>query len=109
VTPQLIDRVRSGNWNPARDQAGRQQRDAFAARGYGQAFQVVKSNVAEIVGGSSPGLLVRASHRDGYRELFAPRALTGLRNTGLMNISDLASYWNNAAYLRHSRPLGNGP
>jgi fido (protein-threonine AMPylation protein) len=103
VTPELIDRVRSGNWNLAGDQADRQQRDALAARGYWQAFQVVKSNVAEIVGGSSPGSLVKASHRDWYRELFAPCALADLRNTGLINISDLAGYRSNAVYLRNSR------
>lgn len=98
VTPELIDRVQSGNWNPDRDQTDRHQRDALAARGYWQAFQVVKSNVADIVGGASPATLVRASHRDWYRELFAPCAVAGL-----INITDLAGYRNNAVYLRNSR------
>lgn len=98
VAPELIDRVRCGNWNPDRDQTDRHQRDALAARGYWQAFQVVKSNVADIVGGAGPAALVRASHRDWCRERFAPRAVAGL-----INITDLAGYRNNAVHLRNSR------
>jgi len=98
VTPELIERVRSGNWNPDRDSADRQQRDALAARGYWQAFQVVKANVAEIVRGANPGASARASHRDWYRELFAPCAVAGL-----INMSDLAGCRSNAVYLRNSR------
>lgn len=98
VTPELIERVRSGNWNPDGDQADRQQRDALAARGYWQAFQIVRSNVAEILGNANPGALVRASHRDWYRELFAPCAAAGL-----IKMTDLAGYRNNAVYPRNSR------
>ena len=42
VTPELIKRVRAGNWRPGEDEAGRQNRDALAARGYWLAFQTVK-------------------------------------------------------------------
>jgi hypothetical protein len=87
ATPKLIDRVRSGNWNPDRDQADRQQRDALAARGYWQAFQVVKSNVADIVRSANPGALARASHRDWYHELFAPCAVAGLYPDGNARIA----------------------
>lgn len=98
VTPELIERVRAGNWNPSNDDADRRHRDALAARGYWQAFQVVKANVAEIIGGAPAAALVRASHRDWYRELFAPCAVAGL-----IRPSDLAGYRNNAVYLRNSR------
>ena len=98
VTPELIERVGAGNWNPLGNQSDRQQRDALAARGYWQAFQVVKANVAEIVRGAEPGALVRDSHRDWYRELFAPCAVAGL-----IGRSDLAGYRSNAVYLRNSR------
>ena len=39
VTPELIERVRGGNWNPDSSKADRENRDALAARGYWQAFQ----------------------------------------------------------------------
>lgn len=98
VSPELIDQVRSGNWNPDRIEADRKQRDALAARGYWQAFQNVKANVAQIIGGASPGQLVRTSHRDWYRELFQPSAAAGL-----IPIAALAGYRNDAIYLRGSR------
>ena len=78
VTPELIQRVRAGNWNADRNAADRQNRDALAARGYWQAFQLVREAVAAIIAGSDPGALVRAAHRDWYRELFAPSVAAGL-------------------------------
>jgi len=72
VTPELIDRVRQGGWNPQIDEKDRQSRDALAARGYWQAFQTVKDSVAAILDGAQPGALVRDQHPDWYRELFGP-------------------------------------
>jgi hypothetical protein len=54
VTPELIERVGTGNWNPDACEADRQNRDALAARGYWQAFQQVKEAVAKIIAGSAP-------------------------------------------------------
>ena len=74
VSPELIERVRSGDWDPDYHDADRQSRDALAARGYWQAFQAVKANVAQIIAGARPGVLARTSHRDWYRELFQPKS-----------------------------------
>jgi hypothetical protein len=98
VSVELIDRVRAGNWNPDRDATDRHSRDALAARGYWQAFQLVKQNVSEIVAGASPGGLVRGAHRDWYRGLFQPCVAAGL-----IAPSALAGYRNDAVYLRTSR------
>ncbi len=98
VSPELIERVRAGNWDPDNHDADRQSRDALAARGYWQAFQVVKANVGEIIAGANPGSLVRAAHRDWYRELFQPCV-----GAGLIAPSALAGYRNDAVYLRTSR------
>ena len=43
VTPALIDRVRQGDWDPDHHEDDRKSRDALAARGYWQAFQLVKA------------------------------------------------------------------
>jgi fido (protein-threonine AMPylation protein) len=98
VTPELIERVRAGNWSPAAREAARQDRDALAARGYWQAFQKVKEALAEIVAGSDPGALVRTAHRDWYRELFAPSVAAGLSRP-----ASLAGYRNDPVFLRGSR------
>jgi fido (protein-threonine AMPylation protein) len=98
VSEELIDRVRSGEWDPYHHEADRLSRDALAARGYWQAFQAVKANVAEIIGGANAGGLVRTSHRDWYRELFQPCV-----RAGLMAPTTLAGYRNEAVFLRTSR------
>jgi len=90
--------VRAGTWDPDHHDADRQSRDALAARGYWQAFQVVKANVGEILSGANPGRLARTAHRDWYRELFQPCVAAGLIAPGA-----LAGYRNDAVYLRTSR------
>jgi fido (protein-threonine AMPylation protein) len=98
VSPELIERVRAGDWDPDKHDADRQNRDALAARGYWQAFQIVKGNVADIIAGANPGSLVRNSHREWYRELFQPCVAAGL-----IPPSALAGYRNDAVFLRTSR------
>jgi fido (protein-threonine AMPylation protein) len=98
ISPDLIERVRAGNWDPDHQLADRQSRDALAARGYWQAFQAVKGDLAKIVAGANPGTLVRSSHRNWYRELFQPCVGAGLIPPGA-----LAGYRNEAVYLRTSR------
>ena len=98
VSDELIERVRAGNWNPDHHDADRQSRDALAARGYWQAFQIVKGNIAGIIGGANAGRLVRTAHREWYRELFQPCV-----SAGLIAPSALAGYRNDAVYLRTSR------
>ena len=98
VTPDLIDRVRAGNWDPDNLDADRQSRDALAARGYWQAFRLVRAAVSEIIGGGEAGALVHKTHRDWYRELFQPCVAVGL-----IAASALAGYRNDAVFLRRSR------
>ena len=98
VTPELVDRVRSGEWAPDNHHADRESRDALAARGYWQAFQLVKADVEHVLAGDSPGDTVRRTHRDWYRALFQPCVAAGI-----INAESLAGYRNDAVFLRTSR------
>jgi fido (protein-threonine AMPylation protein) len=98
VSGALIEKVRQGDWNPDRDERDRRDRDALAARGYWQAFQVVKNSVSQVLGGKNAGALARAAHKEWYAELFQPFVTAGLLRPG-----DLAGYRKNAVYLRTSR------
>lgn len=98
VTPQLIERVRAGNWDPDGRDSDRQNLNALAARGYWQAFQLVRETLGEIMVGGNPGALVREAHPFWYRELFQPSVAVGL-----LPASALAGYRNDAVYLRGSR------
>ena len=98
VSPDLIARVASGNWNPDVNDMDRANRDALAARGYWQAFQLVKRDIARIITGAEPADLVRGSHREWCRQLFQPSVAAGL-----IPASALAGYRNDPVYLRTSR------
>jgi fido (protein-threonine AMPylation protein)/ketosteroid isomerase-like protein len=98
VTPALVERVRQGGWDPEHDPGDRRNRDALAARGYWQAFQLVKKEVEKVIAGENPAALVRAVHNDWYREMFQPSVTAGLIEPG-----SLAGYRNIPVYLRGSR------
>ena len=98
VTLDLIERVRSGNWRPESNEADQTSRDALAARGYWQAFQLVKHSVKEIIAGANPGTIVRSAHREWYRELLQPSVAAGLIPT-----TALAGYRSDFVFLRTSR------
>jgi len=98
VTPELVERVRSGDWDPEARREDREQRDAMAARGYWRAFQSVKDSVAAVLGGSDPGAVARESHRDWYRQLFQPFVAAGL-----IGPAALAGYRSAPVYIRDSR------
>ncbi len=98
VTPELIEKVRTGAWNPDGEEGDRDNRNALAARGYWQAFQLVKDSVEKIINGQKPGPVMRAAHGDWYRELFQPSVAAGL-----IKASALAGYRNHTVFLRGSR------
>jgi fido (protein-threonine AMPylation protein) len=98
VTPALVEKVRQGGWDPEHDAGDRRNRDALAARGYWQAFQLVKKGVEKVIAGENAAALVRAVHNDWYRELFQPSVTAGLLEAGT-----LAGYRNTPVYLRGSR------
>jgi hypothetical protein len=97
VTPELIDRVRKGAWNPEANTDDREQRNAMAARGYWQAFQSVQRSVRRVVKGENAGHVADDDHRNWYRELFAPSV-----TSGLLRPADLAGYRNDQVYIRKS-------
>lgn len=97
VSPALIERVRSGGWNPDRDEEDRGQRDALAARGYHDAFVAVKESVGAILRGANPGAVAHDDHSTWYRGLFGPSV-----TVGLIGARDLAGYRSGPVYIRRS-------
>ena len=104
VSPALIDRVRSGGWNPGRRPEDRAHRDALAARGYWQAHQAVLASVRRVAAGEPPGAVAEADHRTWYRELFAPSVAAGLAQP-----ADLAGYRDVPVYIGGSRHAPPSP
>lgn len=98
VTPQLIERVRRGKWNPDANEQDSGRRDAMAARGYWQAYQAVKTSIRRLLTKrENPGRVADDDHRTWYREMFAPGV-----TAGLLKPTDLAGYRNGQVYIRQS-------
>lgn len=97
VTPELIERVRSGAWNPDANPDDREQRNAMAARGYWQAYQAVLDSIRKVLQGENAGEVADRDHGAWYRELFAPSVAVGL-----LKPADLAGYRNAQVYIRNS-------
>jgi Fic family protein len=97
VSEELIERVRSGGWNPENNRKDKEFADALAARGYWQAFQAVKESLAKVLNENSAGQVVNDDHALWYRELFAPSV-----SAGLTAASGLAGYRNQPVYIQKS-------
>ncbi|HED13290.1 MAG TPA: Fic family protein [Gammaproteobacteria bacterium] len=97
VSPDLIERVRSGTWNPDHHKDDSEARNAMAARGYWLAFQAVKKSLKQVLREENPGLVAGQNHALWYQELFAPSV-----EAGILQKSDLAGYRNDQVYIRRS-------
>jgi len=97
VSPELIERVRSGNWNPDTNASDIEHHNALAARGYWQAYQQVRNSVEKVLNGENPGAIADDDHRTWYREMFAPSI-----TAGILQPADLAGYRNGPVYIQKS-------
>ena len=97
VSPELIERVRGGEWDPNENEDDREHRNALAARGYWQAYQAVRRSVRKVLEGKNPGAVCYDYHGDWYREMFGPSVTAGLLRT-----ADLAGYRNDQVFIRSS-------
>ena len=96
VSEELIEKVRDGTWNPD-DEEDKEHHNAMAARGYYDAFLVVKDSVKKVLNGAGAGDTADADHSKWYRELFSPSVTAGILQPG-----DLAGYRNAPVCIRQS-------
>ena len=97
VSPELIERVCSGEWDPKETEDDLEHRNALVARGYWQAYQVVRRSMRKVLDGDNPGAVGDDDHRDWYREMFGPSV-----TAGLLRPADLAGYRSDPVYIRRS-------
>ena len=97
VTPELIDCVRNGSWNTKDNDGDSKQRDAMAAKGYWDAFQMVEKSIRKVLTGDNAGEVLDNDHGDWYRALFGPSVVSGL-----LKPADLAGYRNHQVYITNS-------
>ena len=104
VSPVLIERVRSGNWNPDADSRDREHRNALAARGYWLAYQAVQKSLGRVLHGENAGTVADEDHGTWFREMFSPSV-----TAGLLKAADLAGYRSGPVYIRRSMHIPLDP
>lgn len=97
VSADLLERVRSGRWNPDLSEKDREQRSAMAARGYWLAFQAVEKSLKRVLDGENAGVVADEDHGQWYQQLFAPSV-----QAGILREADLAGYRSGQVYIRRS-------
>ena len=97
VTPELIQQIHNGSWNPDQNVADIQQRDALAAKGYYMAFQAVKKSISAILAGENPGNVVLKDHPLWYLQLFTPTV-----EAGILKPHQLSGYRNHPVFIKQS-------
>lgn len=97
VTEQLLERVRSGKWDPKKNKADEDSKNALVARGYYQAFQALKSSIQSIFDGKSAGKVYASDHNAWHLQLFEPCV-----KAGLIKASDLVGYRSHQVYIKNS-------
>ena len=100
VSLELVEKVRSGHWKPEESEEDRSQRDALAARGYFQSFELVKESLQSVLNGANAGAAAKKGHVSWYRELFVP-----LVNAGIQNPGSLAGYRDGRVLIKGSRHI----
>ena len=96
VSDELIERVRSGQWD-IEQKEDHNTRDALAARGYYLAFLEVKSSIEKILHGTDPGQTVAKDYENWYKALFTPSV-----EAGILKNYDLIGYRTNQVYIKGS-------
>jgi hypothetical protein len=104
VTPELIEKIRSGSWNPEEDPQDRQQVAAMAAKGYLEAFRQVKRSVSRVLAGENSGRVFREDYSAWYRALFSESV-----RSGLLQAYHLAGHRNAPVFIRFSRHVPPPP
>lgn len=97
VSAELIERVRTGKWDPDNVENDKEHTAALAARGYWLAFKSVETSIGKALKGMNPGKIFDEDHRDWYREMFAPCV-----TAGIIKPADLAGYRRGQVFIRRS-------
>ncbi|QMW16301.1 Fic family protein [Pseudoalteromonas sp. MT33b] len=97
VTRELIELVRSGNWQIDGSDESKKHLDTMAAKGYWDAFQEVKKAVLAVLESKNSGDVLEQTHSDWYLALFGPSVAAGI-----IKQSDLAGYRSGPVYIRQS-------
>ena len=97
VTPELIQRIADGAWDPTANPQDQAQVNAMAAKGYHEAFQQVLHSVRDVLDGQSAAKVADRDLQNWYRALFSPSV-----QAGILPATALAGYRERRVFIRGS-------
>jgi len=96
VTPDLIEKVRSGLWAPDANAADREMQNAMAAKGYFETYKLVTALIrSTLQSGESAGELLRRNLAQWHLALFSPSV-----TAGIVTAVDLGGYRNRPVFIK---------
>jgi len=98
VTPELIEKIRHGNWNSDGNPQDQKEIAAMAAKGYLLAFREVNKCVGLVLNGEPATAIVRREYQTWYRALFSESV-----RAGILEPYRLAGHRNGPIFIRTSR------
>ena len=107
VTPDLIRKIAEGNWSPETDPADKQQIEALAAKGYLDAFSLVREDAAQVFNEHHRNTTLAAQrfaerHQAWFQKMFGTSV-----DASILEPRDLVGYRRHLVFLRgslHSPP-----
>lgn len=100
VSPELIERIESGNFDPKTNPTDRITRDTMAAKGYQLAFAAVEGDLKQLLAGASPARVIERSFPEWRRLLFSPSV-----DAGLLSPLELIGFRNSRVFIRESQHI----
>lgn len=97
VTDALIEQVKTKRWHPDRNEGDHKMKNAMAARGYFDTFQLVKKDIEKILLGKSAAEMVEKNLQKWYQALFGPSV-----KAGIIPADALFGYRNDRVFIRNS-------
>lgn len=97
VTPQLIQRIADGKWDPGANPEDSAQVNAMAAKGYSAAFSMVLGSLGDVFRDQRPGFIFDRDLQAWYRALFSPSV-----QAGILPASALAGFRERRVFIRGS-------
>lgn len=94
VSEEMVEKIRSGSWDPEADKSDATSRDAMAAKGYWNVFQSVREVVKTSIERGEP-VSVRDNLSDWYQDLFEPSI-----DAGILTRGQLIGYRNHPVFIR---------
>ena len=97
VTPEFVQRIAEGVWNPTSNPEDHAQVSAMAAKGYHEAFKQVLETVRDVLRGESAGKVADRDLQGWYRALFNPSV-----QANILPASALTGYRERRVFIRGS-------